>query len=96
MAKFEATPEQIAAWKKKYGDIFQLNVDDRLCYLYKPNPLKLGRIIKNAPPSVKKNPLKCCEIILRSCWLSGDPEILMDDGLLLSAATMMDDLISYK
>ncbi len=95
MAKFEATPEQIEAWKARHGDIFQMGVSGYTCYLSKPNQKKLGRIASKMPSSALKNPIKCCEIILRNCWLGGDPEILKNDELFVQAAAMVDDLINF-
>ena len=33
----QATPEQIEAWKKKYGKLFGIKVDGHICYLKKPD-----------------------------------------------------------
>ncbi len=91
-----ATSEQIAAWKAKHGDIFQLGVGEYTCYLSKPNQKKLGRIASKMSSSALKNPMKCCEVILRGCWLDGDREILTNDDIFVQAAAMVNDLINFK
>lgn len=34
--------EQIQEWKQKYGEVFRIKVDDKECYLKKPNRKTLG------------------------------------------------------
>lgn len=87
-----ATKEQIAAWKKEYGDIFKLTVEDKVCYLKKPN----RKTFSYATSVASKDPMKFNEIMLNGCWLDGDLEIKTDDSLFLSAASKLADLIEVK
>ena len=34
---FQATQEQLQEWKKKHGDVFRIKVEDKACYLRKPD-----------------------------------------------------------
>jgi hypothetical protein len=89
---FTATKEQIAEWKEKHGDIFRITVEDKSCYLKKPNRKTLGY----AATAAKENPLKFNEVILRDCWLAGDEEIRTDDELFLSASSKIEKIIETK
>jgi hypothetical protein len=88
----KVTPEQIAEWKKKYGDIFQISVDEHSCYLRRPNRKELSY----AAVAGKNDPLKYNENILKSCWLGGDEEIRDDDVLFFSAGSVLAEIIEIK
>lgn len=84
--------EQIQEWKQKYGEVFRIKVDDKECYLKKPNRKTLGY----ASMAGKENPLKFNEVILRDCWLGGDEEIRTDDTLFLSVSSKVAEIIEVK
>jgi hypothetical protein len=88
----EPSAAKIAEWKKKYGDVFRIKVDGRVCYLKKPNRKTLGY----ASIAAKENPLKFNEVILRDCWLAGNEEIMTDDELFLSIGPKVDKLLEMK
>lgn len=92
MAKTKVTAEQIAEWKKKHDDVFQIDVDDKTCFLRKPNRNELGY----AAVAGKTNPLKYNEYILKSCWLGGDEEIRTNDDLFLSVGEALAEMIETK
>lgn len=89
---FEATEAQIKEWKSKYGDVFEVLVEDKKCYLRKPDRKILGL----ATSVGQKNPMKFNEIILHNCWLAGDEEIKTDDDYFLGVGAKLETLIQIK
>ena len=88
----QATPEQIAEWKEKHGEIFAIKVDGHVCYLHKPS----RKTISYASVAGKTDPLKFNETILRQCWLGGSEAIRTDDDKFMSAGGVLDQLIEVK
>ena len=93
----KVTKEQIQEWKRKYGDIFLLIVEDKECYLRKPS----RKTLSYASVAGKDNPLGFNEVMLRDvekggCWLGGDEQIREDDDLFLSVSGKIADLIEIK
>ena len=86
------TAEQIAQLKAKHGEIFKISVDGKSCLLRKPNRKELGY----ASVAGKEDPLMFNELILKSCWLDGDKEIMENDDLFLSVGQKIGELISVK
>lgn len=86
------TDEQIKAWKKQHGDIFKLQIEDKVAYLKKPD----RKTMSYATSVASKDPMKFNEIMLNGCWLAGDEEIKTDDSLFLSAAAKIAELIEVK
>lgn len=88
----DITKEQIGAWKKEHGEIFQINVGDKVCFLKPPS----RRALSYAAAAGQTDPLKYNEIILNDCWLAGDEEIKTDNGLFLSVSAKLPGLIDIK
>ncbi len=86
------TKETIQEWKKKYGTIHKLSVDDKVAYLKTPD----RKTLSYATSIATKDPLKFNEVLLNNCWLGGDEEIKTDDSLFLSASAKLADLIEVK
>lgn len=82
--------EQIAAWKKKHGDIYEISVDNKSCVLRKPNRKDLSYV------SVVKDPIQMSETLMRQLWVDGDREILEDDQLFLAAIPKMEEVTRIK
>ena len=89
---FEATKEQIVAWKSQHGEIFEITVEDKRCYLKKPNRKVLGL----ATSLGQKNPMKFNEVVLHNCWLAGDDEIKTDDDYFLAVGAKLDSIVEIK
>ncbi|MCU0644751.1 MAG: hypothetical protein MUC94_10875 [bacterium] len=87
----QATPEQIAAWKKEFGTISCVIVDGHICYLKKPdrNVISLASI-------VGKDPIRFNETLIENCFIGGSEEIKTDDDLFLSASSVLPGLIETK
>jgi hypothetical protein len=89
---YTATKEQIQEWKKQYGDIFLVKVDDKAVYLKKPSRHTLGM----ASVMAKENPMKFSETMLADCWLAGDDDIKTNDDYFLAVASKLSDLVQVK
>jgi len=86
---FQATAEQIEAWKKKHADIFLVEVDGHSCILKAPGRNELSY----AATVAGKDPMKFNAAILESCWLGGDEEIKTNDRLFMGVASKLDEII---
>ena len=75
----------------------KITVDDYSCTVSKPTrqvlEVVLGMLGVNGQ---KPQMLKAGEIILNSCWIDGDKEILQDDDLLVAASLQAYQLIEIK
>ena len=88
----EVTKEQIESWKKKHGDVFEVNVDGKTAYLKRPDRKVLGA----ASVLGKDDPMKYNETLLENCWLGGDEEIKTDDSLFLGVSSVLAEIIEIK
>jgi hypothetical protein len=88
----KATQEQIDAWKKQYGDVFKISVEDKECYVHRPS----RKTLSYASSVATKDPIKFNEIMLNGCWIDGDSEIKTDDSLFLSVSAQLAELIQVK
>lgn len=86
-----ASAEQITAWKSQYGEFFGIVIEDKVCYLKKPDRKTLS-----FASQVGSDPMKFNEVILKNCWIGGDEEILIDDSLFLAASSKLDQVIEFK
>ena len=84
------TKEQVAEWKKKHGEIFELSVEDKSCILRRPNRQDLSYV------SVGKDPIKMSETLMKQLWVDGDKEIQERDDLFLAAIPKMEEVIKVK
>ncbi len=91
VSKNIATTEQLAIWKKEYGEFFEISIEDKICYLKKPDRKALS-----FASQVGSDPMKFNESILKNCWLAGDEEILTNDSFFLAASTKLDQVIEFK
>lgn len=90
MEKF--TKEQIETLKKKHGEIFEIEVEDKVCYLKKPS----RKVLSLAATAGQHDPMKYNEVILANCWVSGDEEIKTDDAYFLGVSGVLTELIEIK
>lgn len=88
----EVTPEMIEGWKKQYGSVFELKVEDKIAFLRTPD----RKTMSYAATVVSNNPIKFNEILLNGCWLAGDEEIRTSDAYFLSVMSKMADLFEVK
>lgn len=88
----KASQEQIEGWKKKHGKVYQITVEDKTCYLRKPDRNTLAYAISAS----QQNPLEFGEVILNNCWLAGDEEIRTEDAYFLAAMGKLEGLFEIK
>jgi hypothetical protein len=88
----KVTKEQISEWKEKYGKVYCITVDDKSCYLRKPNRKTLGY----AMVAGKENYIKFNEVLLKDCWLGGDEIIKTDDELFFAVSSKFGELVNAK
>ena len=84
------TKEQVAEWKKKHGDIFEITVDGKSCILHTPTRQNLSYA------SVVKDPIKMRETLLKQLWIDGDKEIQEQDDLFMAVVNKMEEVIKVK
>lgn len=84
------TKEQIKEWKERWGDIFEISVEDKSCVLHRPTRKDLSYA------SVVKDPIKMSEVMLKNLWIAGDQEIENDDSLFLAVIQKMQDVLEVK
>lgn len=89
---FQATQEQLQEWKKKHGEVFRIKVEDKACYLRKPD----RKVLSYAAAAGKSDPMKVNETILKNCWLDGDKEIQEVDSYFLGISGKLDQIVEIK
>lgn len=82
--------EQIAEWKRKHGELFEITVESKSCILHRPTRQDLSYA------SVVKDPIKMSETMLNQLWVAGDEEIKTDDSLFLAAIQKMQEVLEVK
>lgn len=91
------TPEQIAAWKVKYGEN-----KIKVLSLYKPGSLDPFKVVARVPDRkivseyfkwVDKNFEKATDILIVNCVLTRADEIKADDELFFTAGTQLAELL---
>ena len=89
--KGQATADEIAAWKKKHGEVFLVEVDGSACYLKKPDRKTMSYVA-----TLGNNPVRANEALLDNCWLAGDETIKTDDEKFFGVAAKLADLLQIK
>jgi len=90
--KGEATEEQIASWKKQYNSVYELIIEDAVCYLRKPTRNELS----SATAKSENDPMLFNEILLNDCWLGGAEIIKTDDEYFLAAGSELSSILERK
>lgn len=87
------TEKEIAAWKEKHGQVFEISFQDgKRCFLRQPTRAEVGYAMSKA----RTNPLGIAEVIVESCWLGGDEEIKSEVGYTVGLTEQIDALIGAK
>lgn len=90
--KGQATPEQIAEWKKTNKNVFAVTVDGHIAYLKSPD----RKTLSYATVAGSKDALKFNEILMKGCWLGGSEEIKTDDELFYAVSSQLAEIIQVK
>ena len=88
----KATAEQITAWKQQYGQVYEIVIEGKRCYLHQPT----RQVLSLAMAKAQTNPLAFAETLVENCWLDGDAIIKTDDGYFLGLSAQLDALIQVK
>lgn len=83
---------QIAAWKKKHGDVFSYEADGLACYLCRPS----RSTIAAASVVGRDDPFKFAEIVIANCWLGGDEALRTDDKYFMGLSQKVSELVEIK
>jgi hypothetical protein len=86
-----ATAEQIAAWKRLYGDVFQITVEDKVCYLKRPDRATMSACSTFA----EKDEMRLNEVLIENCWLGGDEEVKTNDRYFLPVIQQLGELLRF-
>lgn len=89
---FTATEKQIQDWKKKYQEVFELTVEDKRCYLAKPNRQALSYAMTLAGT----NPIGMAEQMLEDSWIDGDTEIKTEDTYFFGAMAQLGKFVEAR
>lgn len=92
MKSGQASPEQIEAWKKQYGKVFELDIEDAVGYLRRPTRVELSA----ATALSANDPVAFNERLLNDCWLGGDERIKTDDEYFFGASPLLAQLVEAK
>ncbi len=92
MAKkpLKPTPEDIQAWKEKYGSIYVVTLDEDKAWIRKPTRKDI------AYSSKASDFVKGKELIAESCFLGGDEKFLTDDDYFFALSARIDELTAIK
>lgn len=90
--KGQATPEQIAAWKKEHGKVFCYDVEDKVCYLRAVDRTTYSLALSK----VSTSPAKFNETIVEKIWLGGDEEIRKNDQFYFGLIDFVEELMNKK
>jgi hypothetical protein len=88
----KATKKQIEDWKAQYGDVFTLEVEDKVAYLKPPS----RKVLSYATSVGVKDPMKFNETLLKECWIDGDVEIQEVDSYFMGASAVLAELLEFK
>lgn len=88
----EATHEQIAEWKEKYGKVFKYEVDGRIGYLRSVD----RNTYALAASKVSISPAKFNEIVIDNIWLGGDVDLKKVDSYYYGLIDFVEELMAKK
>lgn len=89
----QPTEAKIEEWKRKYGTVHKLCIEDKVGYLKSPDRKTLSLAMTRI---AKSDIVGGSEAILENCWLGGDEEIKSDDTLFMAAIGKVGELIQVK
>ena len=101
----KATADQIAAWKKMHGDVYEVTVGGKFCYVrgfdrvtmklcLSQMKMKIDTETKSTEIDMQKM-LEIGEIGLQNCWLGGSEDIKAIDNLWIAASMQVGSLFDF-
>lgn len=88
----QATPEQIAEWKKKHGKVFTYVVDDKIAYLRSVD----RNLYSLAASKISTSPAKFNEVVIDGIWLGGCEDIKKLDTYYFGLVDFVEELMGKK
>lgn len=89
--------KHIEEWKNKYGDVYELIIDDKKGYVRKPTRVEWRHAYAVAiTGNGSLNPMLLGETLLKDCWLGGDKEIMENDDYYIPSILKITDLFQIK
>ena len=88
----KVTKEQIAMWKKQYGDVFEVTAGDKACYLKRPD----RHTLKAADAIGSEDPMRYNEILLENCWIDGDTEMKTNDNYFMQVVLVLIEMVEFR
>lgn len=92
MKKVTVTEDQIAEWKDKHGDVFEVEIGEKNIFLKKPT----RQVVALAATKGKTNQFEFVDVIIKNCQLGGDDLDPKDVGELLGFSQILDELMEVK
>lgn len=80
--------KRLEQFKKMYGELYTIEVEDKSCLLKKPSRVDYFTIIDE----IQKDTISGLEVALSLLWLEGDDEIKNDDSYFIAATTQIEQL----
>lgn len=94
-----ATPEMLANWKRKYGEVFEFShcydVENQkyyVGYFHKPDI----NVLSNSMRYTDVNPMKAKEIVFIGCKIECDKEMTEDVEIYLPLIMQVNALLQFK
>lgn len=88
----QVSNSQIEAWKRQYGELFELKVGGHVCYLKRPSRKAIGY----ASVASKDNLIRFNEVILEDCFVGGSEAIKKEDKLFFGASSQIAALLEVE
>lgn len=91
MEKNEVTAAQVEQWKKEYGRVFVAKSGDKKAWYRKPTRKDLSYAM-----TLQNQPLEMSEMLLKQCFLGGDPVMHEDTDYLLGCTELVEKMLTTK
>jgi len=90
--KGTASPEDIAKWKQKHGDVFAYEADEMIGYLHRPS----RQVISLATVTGQSDPFQFAQVIIENCWLGGDDTLRSQDKYFMGLSQKINEIVEIK
>lgn len=87
-----ATPDQVEAWKKQYGEVFEAVVDNKIAYFKRAS----RATVRAALSFISKDKLKYIEVVLVNCIIGGDKSVLDNDEEFFGLVELVEEITKGK
>jgi hypothetical protein len=77
---------------EKIDNNYKFVIDNKECIIRKPKIAELSKLFS----TLEKDPLGANELLLNTCWLSGDEDIKKNDDYFLSLSPMLENILNVR